>query len=341
MEPFATQAKATILLVDDNPANLGVLTQLLTAQNWRVLVAQQGESGLRIAQQVRPDLIVLDVLLPGMDGFAICRRLKADPSLADIPVLFMTVRMDAADKLKGFQAGAVDYITKPFQAEEVLARVTTHLRLRQLTHSLQEQNAQLQQEIVERRQAEAALQRAHIALEQQVVEHTAALSKTEALYYISHSLITIEQLPELLQAVVDKIVEALPADRVMLTLFDLEKRLLSYYVKGGPGIENLFDVSFEGLWAGLVGWAMRELKPALSPKGAPDPRESLPVQQRRAETNCGAIIVAPLRYREKTLGTITAINRPDQPNFTQADVDLMLAMANQAAMTIENTQLLL
>ena len=80
MEPLATQAEATILLVDDNPANLGVLTQLLTAQSWRVLVAQQGESGLQIAQRAQPDLIMLDVLLPGMDGFAICRRLKAEPA---------------------------------------------------------------------------------------------------------------------------------------------------------------------------------------------------------------------------------------------------------------------
>lgn len=173
MESLATQAEATILLVDDNPANLGVLTQLLTAQSWRVLVAQQGESGLQIAQRARPDLILLDVLLPGMDGFAICRRLKADPATADIPVLFMTVRMEAVDKLKGFQAGAVDYITKPFQAEEVLARVTTHLRLRQLTHGLQVQNAQLQA-------AQAALRQANDDLEQRVQERTVELSQTNA-----------------------------------------------------------------------------------------------------------------------------------------------------------------
>jgi PAS domain S-box-containing protein len=173
MEPRATHAAATILLVDDNPANLGVLTQLLTAQSWRVLVAQQGESGLQIAKRARPDLILLDVLLPGMDGFAICRRLKADSSTAEIPVLFMTVRMEAADKLKGFQAGAVDYITKPFQAEEVLARVTTHLRLRQLTHGLQVQNAQLQA-------AQAALRQANDDLEQRVQERTAELIQANA-----------------------------------------------------------------------------------------------------------------------------------------------------------------
>src|SRR6476646_9039603 len=105
MEPLATGVEATILLVDDNPANLGVLTQLLTAQGWRVLVAQQGESGLQIAQRTRPDLILLDVLLPGMDGFETCRCLKSQADTAETPVLFMTMLTDAADKLKGFVAG--------------------------------------------------------------------------------------------------------------------------------------------------------------------------------------------------------------------------------------------
>ncbi len=341
MQASTTLAGATILLVDDNVANLSVLTQLLSAHDLRVLVAQQGESGIQIAQRAQPDLILLDVQLPGLDGFAICRRLQAETSTAAIPVLFMTARTEAADKIKGFAAGGVDYITKPFQEEEVLARVRAHLRLRQLQQQLEAQNAQLQQEIVERQQAEEALQRAHIVLEQQVEERTAALSKMEALYYISHSLITIEQLPDLLQAVVDKVAEALPADRVTLILFDLEKKSVPYFVKGGPGIEQLVTVPFDELWEGLSGWTLRELKPALSPKGVPDPRESPAVRRRRAETNAGAIIVTPLRYREKTLGTMTAINRPEQPDFTQRDVELMLAMANQTAMTIENTQLLL
>src|SRR5687768_7017368 len=168
MELPTTLAGATILIVDDNPANLGVLTHVLAAHGVRILVAQQGESGLQIAQRAQPDLILLDVQLPGMDGFAICRRLKADPSTAEIPVLFMTVRIEAVDKLEGFQAGAVDYVTKPFQEAEMLARVTTHLRLRQLTDSLQEQNTQLQA-------AQAALRTANEDLERRVRERTAEL----------------------------------------------------------------------------------------------------------------------------------------------------------------------
>jgi PAS domain S-box-containing protein len=168
MDHSTTQTAATILLVDDNPANLSVLTQLLTAHGFRILVAKQGESGLQIAQRAQPDLILLDVQLPEMDGFTMCRSLKADARTADIPVLFMTVRMESEDKIKGFAAGAVDYITKPFQAEEALARITTHLRLRQLAHSLQEQNVQLQA-------AESALRQANEDLERRVRERTAEL----------------------------------------------------------------------------------------------------------------------------------------------------------------------
>jgi signal transduction histidine kinase len=165
---------ATILVIDDNPANLGVLSDYLDHRGFRALVAQSGEIGLKRAQQVRPDLILLDVLLPTIDGFETCRRLKADDATKDIPVLFTTVLMEPKDKLKGFQAGAVDYITKPFQEEEVLARVTTHLRMRKLTHSLQAQNVQLQA-------TQAALRTANEELELRVTERTAELTQTNRL----------------------------------------------------------------------------------------------------------------------------------------------------------------
>jgi signal transduction histidine kinase/DNA-binding response OmpR family regulator len=164
---------ATIILVDDNPANLAALTRALALHSYRVLVAQQGEQAIQIAQRVRPDLVLLDVQLPGIDGFETCRRLKADAATADIPVLFMTVLVDAEDKLKGFEAGGVDYITKPFQEAEVLARVSTHISLRQMTHNLQSQNEQLEA-------AQTALQVANEQLEQRVQERTADLVRANS-----------------------------------------------------------------------------------------------------------------------------------------------------------------
>ncbi len=183
-------------------------------------------------------------------------------------------------------------------------------------------------------QAAVAVESARLLTETQ-----AALAETKALYRASSSLIAQESLSNVLQTVVDGVVEALPADRATLITLDLEKRRLTNFVKGGPGAERALPISFAELWEGLSGWVLRELKPALSPKGTPDPRESPQVQQRRRETECGSIIAVPLLYRGKTLGTMTAINRPDERDFTQQDVELMMALANHAAAALENARL--
>ncbi|MBD3562485.1 PAS domain S-box protein, partial [Planktothrix sp. FACHB-1355] len=149
--------KGIILIVDDTPTNLGVLFDLLADSGFKVLVAQDGESAIQKVEYARPDLILLDVLMPGIDGFETCCRLKASQSTKDIPVIFMTALTETVDKVKGLRLGAVDYITKPFQHEEVLARVTTHLSICDLTKKLQEKNLRLQEEIQERALAEEAL----------------------------------------------------------------------------------------------------------------------------------------------------------------------------------------
>ncbi len=153
--------KGTILIVDDSPSNLEVLFDFLTEAGFRVLVAQTGESAIEKVTFARPDVILLDIIMPGIDGFETCRRLKADESTHDIPVIFMTALSQTAVVVRGFQLGAVDYIIKPSQQEIILARVTTHLTIQKLKHSLQAQNAQLQQEIEQRHRAEAALQKAN------------------------------------------------------------------------------------------------------------------------------------------------------------------------------------
>jgi diguanylate cyclase (GGDEF)-like protein len=170
----------TVLIVDDTPANVGILVEYLEDRQVRVAVAQEGEEGLARAEFVQPDLILLDVMMPGMDGFETCRRLKASTATRDIPVIFMTALTETPDKLAGFAAGGVDYVTKPFQIDEVWARVTTHLALRSAQKRLAEQNTQLQQEIALRRRAEADLQAANDLLEARVAERTAELVSTNA-----------------------------------------------------------------------------------------------------------------------------------------------------------------
>ncbi len=149
-------AREEILVVDDTPASLRLLTELLTQHGYRVRPAEDGALALESVAAKTPNLILLDVSMPGMDGYEVCRRLKADEKSSCIPVIFISAFGDTRQKVTGFEAGGIDYITKPFEAEEVLARVRTHLRLRQ---------------------AEEALRNAHNTLELRVQERTAELRR--------------------------------------------------------------------------------------------------------------------------------------------------------------------
>jgi adenylate cyclase len=132
-----------ILIVDDTPANIQVLSSTLKAKGYQISVATSGLQALQIVERIRPDLILLDVMMPEMDGFETCRRLKESAASRDIPVIFLTARTETADIVRGFEQGAVDYVAKPFNAHELLARVNTHLMVDQLRRSLAVNNAEL------------------------------------------------------------------------------------------------------------------------------------------------------------------------------------------------------
>ncbi len=155
---------AKILIVDDIPANLNVLYDTLAKENYEVLAAPSGEIALKNAQRANPDLILLDIVMPDINGYEVCRRLKQNQATADIPVIFITVREEKESLSKAFGAGGVDYITKPFEKEELLLRVETHLRISQLTKALLQKNHELQKEISRREQAEHAKVEAEEAL---------------------------------------------------------------------------------------------------------------------------------------------------------------------------------
>jgi PAS domain S-box-containing protein len=159
-----------ILVIDDSSANLQLLMNHLTGQGYTVYPASDGELALEFVQSTLPDLIMLDIRMPGMDGYEVCRRLQADKRTRPIPIVFLSALEDEQDKVKGFQAGGVDYITKPFQPEELLARVAIHLRMRALTEGLEEEvvartkelsitNKKLLREITQRKEIEEALQK--------------------------------------------------------------------------------------------------------------------------------------------------------------------------------------
>ena len=152
-----TTQKRNILVVDDTPANLRLLTELLIQHGYDVRPAPNGRLALKTVESKLPDLILLDIMMPDIDGYEVCRRLKASERSRDIPVIFISAINETMDKVKAFSIGGVDYITKPFQPEEVLARLQTHLAIRVMQQKLEIQNTQLHQEIAEREQFEEQL----------------------------------------------------------------------------------------------------------------------------------------------------------------------------------------
>jgi DNA-binding NarL/FixJ family response regulator len=144
-------SKGTILIVDDAPDNLALLSDALDDAGYRVLVALDGHSALSRIQRRRPDLILLDALMPGLDGFDTCRQIKADAMSADIPVLFMTALTESEHVVKGFEAGAIDYVTKPIECNEVLARIASHLRTARILQSATTRTASLEDASAQRR----------------------------------------------------------------------------------------------------------------------------------------------------------------------------------------------
>jgi len=169
--------KGNLLIVDDTPENLQVLSATLSEQGYQVRGVVKGKMAIRAAKSAQPDLILLDIRMPEMDGYQVCEHLKADPETQNIPVIFISAIDDVLDKVKAFRVGGVDYITKPFQVEEVLARVENQLMIRRLSQEVRDRNQELEQEIQERRKAEKAAA-------------AASKAKSEFLANMSHELRT-------------------------------------------------------------------------------------------------------------------------------------------------------
>jgi len=146
MDDLVSSEKIKILVVDDTRANVNVLSDTLGGQGYEIFVALSGEMALKIIKKANPDLILLDVMMPGIDGYEVCKKIKSDDETKDIPIIFLTAKTDKEDIVMGFKFGAIDYVTKPFQHEELLARVETQVQLRK---------AQREKEILSQKIAES------------------------------------------------------------------------------------------------------------------------------------------------------------------------------------------
>ncbi len=199
---------SSILIVDDVPANLGVLILILENAGYQVQVATSGENGLEIAARSLPDLILLDVMMPGIDGFETCRRLKNEDATREIPVIFLTALGEAANVVEGFRAGSVDYMTKPFRQEEVLIRVQAHLERAWLARELAEKNREMAQ--------------LNALLEQQVETRTRELQskarELEGRDRISQQLLTVHSLHETLNVILEGITGVVDLNRAAIYL---------------------------------------------------------------------------------------------------------------------------
>jgi two-component system sensor histidine kinase/response regulator len=223
--------KSEVLIVDDIPSNLNFLSEVLHLEGISVLLATTGADAIEIARYKHPDLILLDIAMPMMDGYEVCEKLKSDPDIADIPVIYLTARTEPEDILKGFQTGAVDYILKPFNATELIARVKTHLELRAKTEALKTINFRLEEQVRQRTaeitEANRNLTDTNRKLEMAYQELTNLdKAKDEFIRHINHELRTPLQGIHGFTLILEDIVESPEQKEYLQAINSLVKRLV-------------------------------------------------------------------------------------------------------------------
>ena len=251
----------TVLIVDDTPTNLAVAIHYLEEHGFSVSIAQDGKGALEMAELVRPDLILLDVLMPGMDGFETCRRLKASESVKQVPVIFITALTETTDKITGFEAGGVDYVTKPVDLGELIARVRTHVTMHTMhqqieaqRQQLEAQNARLQQENAMREEIAGSLRLAREELELRVAVRTAELAEAnatlrEGIAERKEVETALRESQDLLQAIIDN-------STAVIYVKDLEGRYLL--------VNRRFQDLFHGPKASFLGKTDYDIFPPTS-----------------------------------------------------------------------------
>jgi len=322
MDDATTMPPASILVIDDDTENLKLVGGLLSERGYTVRLVPQAQMALRSAQAQPPDLVLLDIRLPDMDGYAVCAALKADACTHEVPVIFCSALGETIDKVRAFEVGGVDYIAKPFDLEEVLARVATHIALRRMQRQLQQQYHQLQQEVAERKRVEVELRDSHQRL-------ATLLSASQQLA----AKMDIDRLPE---RILDQLARVVDFTAAAVGTLD------------GDTVEIQSARSFERDLQGLSFSAASnpftaELVAARAPISLPDV-QSEPAILARIEALTGARILGrswlgvPLVGHEQVIGILYILhNQVDY--FRQIDQQRVQIFANLAGVAIENARL--
>ncbi len=311
-----------ILIVDDSQENLRILTRVLSRRGYQVRPALSGPLALKAVQKHYPSLILLDIMMPGMDGYDVCRRLKADESTRDIPIIFLSARDNPDDKIKAFEAGGIDYITKPFQAEEVLARVNTHLTLQSVQQQLTRQNFQLQEEIEERKQTERTLGKRKSQL--------FVLNQVGQL--VSSSL----ELENVLEATLAEVQRLLNVNAVSIWLIEPGTEELVCMHAKGPGSDTLIHWRLR-IGQGITGWVAEHGESAVIEDTWEDERHYKTVDKKSGVT-VRSMLSIPLKTKGRVIGVLGLVS-PQDRYFTREDLLFIEPIASSAANAIENARL--
>lgn len=328
-----TDFRGDVLIVDDTPANLRLLSQILIEQGYKVRAVMSGARALAAAWAVPPDLVLLDIRMPEMNGYEVCAHLKADERTCEVPIIFISALNEADDKVNAFNVGAVDYITKPFQFAEVLARVETHLTLRRTQQQLQAMNTALEQRLTELDQANVRLQQEIVhrqraeEMERQRVQEMEALRTT--MTEISGEL----DLTRLLRAILERAVDLIGATDGELSLYDEIYNNLNVLATYHLNVHTNSSRQVIGEEAASL---VATTHQPLIINDCQTAIGHLPIYE---VPGAQAALLVPMLAGERLIGVISVGNSSPARKFDAQDAELLSLFAQQATIAIQNARL--